>query len=68
MENRYVEKLKIDIDDDIYTVKEWREALDMGLFWTYDGFGYWCKDGYRSKDEVFSTLQLDATHVIWYNK
>jgi hypothetical protein len=33
-----------------------------------DGFGYWVKDGLKSFDDVFSTEQLDATHVVWYNK
>ena len=32
------------------------------------GNGYWVKDGYKSKDEVFSTEQKDATHVVWYMK
>ena len=67
-QNRYTKKLQPNIDDDIYTVAEWGEAIKNGEFGNYDGNGYWLKDGYRSDDEVFSTPQLDATHVIWFNK
>lgn len=58
----------IDFELDLFTVEEWNKAVDLGCFGTYDGSGYWMKDGFQSMDEVFSTPQLDATHVIWYNK
>lgn len=65
---RYTEPLDKDWDDDIYSVEKWNEAVKDGWFNTYDGHGYWVKDGLKSRDEVFSTPQLDATHVVWYNK
>lgn len=65
---RYTRKMLIDPEDDIMTVDEWNEAVKDGWFTNYDGFGYWCKNGFQSDDEVFSTPQLDATHVIWFNK
>jgi hypothetical protein len=37
-------------------------------FSNYDGSGYWVKDGKKSRDEIFSTPRLDATHIVWYNK
>jgi len=65
---RYTKKLDQDWDDDIYTVEEWIQAVKDGCFCNFDGSGYWVKDGFKSNDEVFSTPQLDATHVVWYNK
>lgn len=53
---------------DLMTVKDWQKAVDAGCFGNFDGSGYWVKDGKESRDEVFSTPQLDATHVAWYNK
>jgi hypothetical protein len=53
---------------DMMTVAEWQESVEDGSFITYDGCGYWCKDGKESGDEVFETEPLDATHVAWYNK
>ena len=53
---------------DLFTVEEWKEAVESGDFNMFDGVGYWVKDEKESDDEVFSTPQLDATHVVWYNK
>ncbi len=68
MSNRYIRKVNPNTDEDIFTVDEWKEAINEGCFSTYDGCGYWVKDGLISNDEVFSTPVLDATHVVWYNK
>lgn len=60
-----------DIDNDfgdLMTVEVWEECVAGGCFCNYDGSGYWIKNGKASRDEVFSTPKLDATHVIWYNK
>ena len=66
--DRYTKKLDKDLDDDIYTIEEWESAVNDGWITDDDGSGYWVKDGLKSRDEVFSTPQLDATHVVWYNK
>lgn len=63
---KYIRSL--DSGDDVYTVEEWKQAVEEGSFNTFDGSGYWVKDGYRSNAEVFSTEPLDATHVVWFNK
>lgn len=60
--------IEVDIDDEIYSIKDWIEALKIGCFNNFSGSGYWVKDGMKSSDEVFSTPVLDATHVVWYNK
>ncbi len=54
--------------DDVYTIEQWKDSVDDGMLTDDDGTGYWVKDGYSSSDEVFSTDQLDATHVVWFNK
>ena len=66
--DRYTKKLDKDWDDDIYTIEEWNNAINDGWITDDDGSGYWVKDGLKSSDEVFSTPQLDATHIVWYNK
>jgi len=73
MKNKTLETRKYDqklnyFDEDVYTVEDWKEAVEDGVFGNFDGDGYWVKNGYRSNDEVFSTPMLDATHVTWYNK
>jgi hypothetical protein len=69
-ERKYTEKLP-DYGD-LYTVEEWKEALQDGSFISEDGSGYWVKDGLMCHDwdeEVFAaTRPLDATHVMWFNK
>ena len=66
--DRYTKKLDKDWDDDIYTIEKWNKAVDDGWITDDDGSGYWVKNELKSRDEVFSTPQLDATHVVWYNK
>jgi len=53
---------------DLMTIEDWNDAINEGYIIDSDGIGYWVKDGMRSRDEVFSTAQKDATHVAWYNK
>lgn len=54
---------------DVMTIDEWNDAVELGLFTTYDGQGYYCKDGKMSNLEVFTvTTPHDATHVCWFNK
>lgn len=40
------------------------QQLESGVSVTTMGAG----TGYKSSAEVFSSPQLDATHVTWYNK
>jgi hypothetical protein len=58
----------VDIDDDVYTIAQWNDAVNDGMIGNEDGSGYWMKDGKHCRDEVFNSNQLDATHVVWYNK
>jgi hypothetical protein len=68
MSRIYSEKIDFEFDEEIYTVKEWDDVIKNGWIWNDCGCGYWVKDDMKSKDEVFSTPQLDATHVTWYSK
>ena len=54
--------------DHLMTVYDWEIAVEDDSIMNEDGSGYWVKDGLRSRSEVFSSPQLDATHVVWYNK
>lgn len=63
-----VYKNKLLKNAELFTVKYWLDAVAFGEFVSTDGDGYWVKNGWESDDEVFSTPQLDATHVAWYNK
>lgn len=69
-ERKYTEKLP-DYGD-LFTVEEWKGALQAGSYISDDGSGYWVKNGMMCRDwveEVFaSTRPLDATHVMWFNK
>lgn len=51
------------------TVDTFLQLIEDGTIMDDDGFGYWVKDGSVNKEcGVFSSLPLDATHVVWYNK
>jgi len=65
---KYVEKIEFDGDCEFFDVEAWEECVRRGCFNTSDGSGYWCKDGFINRDEVFSSPMLDATHVMWFNK
>ena len=54
--------------DDIYTIDEWKSMIANNFIWNDCGSGYWVKDNLACRDEVFSSEQLDATHVVWYSK
>lgn len=62
---KYTTKIK---SKDLIHVDVFNEMLDDGSIMDDDGIGYWCKEDYSSSDDVFRTEQLDATHVVWYNK
>lgn len=64
----YKNELFPEFDDEIYTLKEWENMIRLGVVWNDCGSGYWVKDNLASRDEVFHTPQLDATHVVWYSK
>ncbi len=49
-------------------VEENKTGYTILGFSNFDGSGYWVKDGKKSRDEIFSTPRLDATHIVWYNK
>ena len=58
----------VDDEDDVYTIEEWNDVVSDGSITNDDGCGYWAKNGMMCRDEVFSTPQSDATHVVWFNK
>jgi hypothetical protein len=63
---KYGKEIINDDEIDLMTISEFNDFSS----WCNldDGTGYWVRDGFRSDDEVFNSEQLDATHVVWYNK
>jgi len=60
-------------EDDVYTVEEFREFVDSGMFIDYDGFGYPVKDSKADPNIWIKPSRLyeipeDATHIVWYNR
>lgn len=49
----------------VYTLEKWEKTSHN----SFDGTGYWAKDGfYQEEDRVFYSDPEDATHVVWFNK
>ena len=67
-ERKYFRTIDNPENGDMMRIDEWDVALLCGMITNWDGSGYWVKDNLISDDEAFSTPQLDATHVVWYNK
>ena len=60
-------------EDDVYTVKEFKEFCKDGAFIDYDGFGYPVKDKMADpsiwiKPSKLGMIPEDATHIVWYNR
>jgi hypothetical protein len=57
---------------DLFTIAEWQQHVQQGLFNKFDGSGSFVKDGeYMTSflfDDVFGQIPAGATHVEWYNK
>ncbi|GEM_PF-5891219 len=60
-------------EEDVYTIKEFRQLCLAGAFTDYDGFGNPVKDGKRDPDTWIkpshvNRMPKDATHIVWYNR
>jgi len=60
-------------EDDVYTVKEFKEFCESGAFIDYDGEGAPVKDGYADLKVIVKPSKLDlipedATHIVWFNR
>lgn len=69
-ENTMTRKYETPIyDGDLYDITEWEEMVDRGEVMDDDGSGRWVKDGKMARHtDVFIDPQMDATHVVWFNK
>jgi len=72
-----VSRQKVGEFGDLFTLDEWKKAVEGGLFNSYDGSGSWVQvneHGLASYvtdklfDDVFSAPPEGATHVEWFNK
>ena len=60
----------------VYTLPNWLEAVNLGMFIDYDGFGYYATEKEESSimvipsDVISSSFKSPdwATHVVWYNR
>ena len=60
---------KIPDNADVYTKKQWTEAVLHGAFVPYDGTGHWATALYMDrKTDAFKPAPEWATHVAWFNK
>lgn len=64
-------------EDDVYTLEEFTEYCESGMFIDDDGYGLLVKDGkacmtYTVRPSLVvrcgSATYMDATHVVWYNR
>jgi hypothetical protein len=60
-------------EDDVYTVEEFKEIVELGAFIDYDGYGHPVKNKLADisiiiKPSNLSLIPSDATHIIWYNR
>ena len=61
---------------DVYTIEDFCANIDCGMFNSFDGYGYYSKDG----EDEYETVSFDVTqirkvsdrkgykYIIWYNK
>ncbi len=60
-------------EDDVYTVKEFKELCEDRMFVDYYGHGHPVKDS-KSDETIWiypselHIIPLDATHIVWYNR
>lgn len=60
---------KIDKDDDLFTLNEWKQTRECNAIAPYDGVGYWATSSHYSCDcDCFGPKPEWATHVVWFNK
>jgi hypothetical protein len=58
---------------DLFTIKEWKDAVRSGSFIDYDGFGDLAtKTGVSNcrirPSQSYVVLPKWATHILWYNR
>ena len=60
-------------EDDVYTVEEFRQYCENGMFIDYDGFGHPVKDKKADTSicivpSKLKRIPADATHIVWFNR
>lgn len=55
--------------DEVFTVEEWRNLVEIEAFIPTDGIGFWgIEQAYSYKYNAFKVRPRGATHVHWFNK
>lgn len=57
-------------EDDLYSMKEFKDLTDRGVFIDYDGFAHYATENYKSNIGVCPSDDLDENwpQVVWYNR
>lgn len=60
-------------EDDVYTVQEFIQACEHGMFIDDDGFGHPVLNGKADTGlyiypSALEDIPQDATHIVWYNR
>lgn len=60
-------------EDDVYTIKEFKELCKTGMFIDYDGYGHPVKNNMADpsiyiKPSKLNEIPSDASHIVWFNK
>lgn len=65
----YNEDLYQNDKDCLISISDFNEMVRSGEISSYDGFGYYVKNGKKSTEDRAQSpiFNLDATHVVWYN-
>ncbi len=70
LQSRYVSKL--DPEDHLLTVEEWKEDVRTGMFIDYDGYGHPVRNDMVANDVIYpsqaDSVPDDATHIVWFNR
>lgn len=54
---------------DHMTVADFKDSVECGLFTDDDGHGYYATDKVMTRQRVdLSNVDMDHTHVVWFNK
>ncbi len=60
-------------EDDVYTVEEFKKAVECNAFIDYDGYGYPVKNKLADPKIIILPSKIDqipedATHIVWFNR
>lgn len=60
-------------EDDVYTIEEFKNLVEIDAFIDYDGYGHPVKNNLADPSiyvlpSKIKDIPKDATHIVWYNR